>query len=184
MIIADGGVGIEENLNVGGVLNVVNSFSAAGATVNGNLVVTGTFTPILYDSMETDITATDTLTNGGCYIVKPSAAATTITLPTPSAGIRFKFIVENNGQNVIIQTNHASLYDFRGYAFVTDTNNNTTTTYKANDSTHDHLKLLTVGVGNNYTGGIIEMTGVDATHWFVEAKLFTSDAPVDPWATS
>ena len=162
-----GGVGIAGNLNVG-----------------GNLVVTGTFTPILYDNMETDITSNISLTSGGCYIVKPSAASTTVSLPTPSTGIRFKFIVQNNSQNVIIESPGES---YRGYAFVTDTDNNTTTIYKANGNTpgpsaHDHLNLFS---GNAYTGGIIEMTGIDTNYWFVEAKLFTSGIGFSsPWATS
>ena len=66
---------------------------------------------------------------------------------------------------------------------MTDTSNNTTQHYKAITNA-THLELLN---NDNYTGGIIEMVCMASTtsgYWFVEAQLFTDDAPEDPWKTN
>ena len=154
----------------------------------------GLIAPLYYQTATNDITLNTGLTftttdPNQVYLVKPGSGATTITLPNQSSmnnkfGYRFKFIVENNSQNVIIQTENgtASLI-FKGYAFVTDTSNNTTQHYKAITNA-THLELLN---NDNYTGGIIEMVCMASTtsgYWFVEAQLFTDDAPEDPWKTN
>ena len=162
---------------------------------DGSIHAEGTLiAPLYYQTAANDITSNtavnfSTTDPNQVILVKPSSAQTTITLPNQSTmtnkqGYRFKFIVENNSQNVIIETETSSAsLTFKGYAFVTDTENHTTQHYKAiNNATH--LELLN---GDNYTGGIIEMVCMASTtsgYWFVEAQLFTDDAPADPWKTN
>ena len=161
----------------------------AGANItinngNGSIEIStaaGISEPSPYSSTTSKNNENFTAADGDCYLCTFDGPATyTCTLPTPSAGKKIKIILDNDDHNsgnttiFKIVTDDTDNEKMAGYAYYSATFGTgggnlqrVRQMYAANGTNHD---TFTVGRRN---GGIIEISGLNSTTWFVEADLTT-----------
>ena len=158
---------------------------------SGNVSGTGTMkmtgaTNFVKD-YESITTATKTLTaaDSGTVYGFNKADGIVVTLPTPAAGIHYKFLVETTftsaGQIKTATTDGTD--GFLGTAFVFDTGEIGETDNFHPAASNDVIDLGAVEQGW-LTGGFIRLTGVNTTTWFVEAFLMGDGTLVTPFTDS
>jgi len=152
---------------------------------SGTLKLTGAAN-ILSD-YESITAATKTLTSAdtGTVFGFNRAAGIVVTLPTPAAGIIYKFLVETTftGAGQIKTATTDGTDGFLGTAFLFDTGEIGETDNFHPASSNDVIDLGAVEQGW-LTGGFITLTGVNTTTWFVEAFLMGDGTLATPFTDS
>jgi hypothetical protein len=169
----------------GAVTNNFDIDSSGNVSGSGTLKLTGAANILSdYESI-TDATKTLTSADTGTVYGFNRAAGIVVTLPTPAAGIVYKFLVETTftGAGQIKTATTDGTDGFLGTAFLFDTGEIGETDNFHPASSNDVIDLGAVEQGW-LTGGFITMTGVNTTTWFVEAFLMGDGTLATPFTDS
>ena len=137
-----------------------------------------------YESL-TAATKTVTAADSGTVYGFNRAGGCVVTLPTPAAGVHYKFLVETTftGVGAIKTATTDGTDGFLGTAFVFDTGEIGET-----DNFHPAASNDVIDLGSDeqgrLTGGFITLTGVNTTTWFVEAFLMGDGTLATPFTDS
>ena len=137
-----------------------------------------------YESL-TAATKTVTAADSGTVYGFNRAGGCVVTLPTPAAGVHYKFLVETTftGVGQIKTATTDGTDGFLGTAFVFDTGEIGET-----DNFHPAASNDVIDLGSDeqgrLTGGFITLTGVNTTTWFVEAFLMGDGTLATPFTDS
>ena len=169
----------------GAVTNNFDVDSSGNVSGSGTLKLTGAANILVdYESI-TDATKTITSADSGTVYGFNRAAGIVVTLPTPAAGITYKFLVETTftGAGQIKTATTDGTDGFLGTAFLFDTGEIGETDNFHASSSNDIIDLGAVEQGW-LTGGWINLTGVNTTTWFVEAFLMGDGTLATPFVDS
>ena len=169
----------------GAVTNNFDIDSSGNVSGTGTLKLTGAANILSdYESI-TDATKTLTSADTGTTYGFNRAAGIVVTLPTPAAGIVYKFLVETTftGAGQIKTATTDGTDGFLGTAFLFDTGEIGETDNFHPASSNDVIDLGEVEQGW-LTGGFIRLTGVNTTTWFVEAFLMGDGTLATPFTDS
>ena len=176
---------ITKTAGTGATTNYFDVASSGNVSGSGTLKLTGAAN-ILSD-YESITAATKTLTSAdtGTVFGFNRAAGIVVTLPTPAAGIVYKFLVETTftGAGQIKTATTDGTDGFLGTAFLFDTGEIGETDNFHPASSNDIIDLGAVEQGW-LTGGFITLTGVNTTTWFVEAFLMGDGTLATPFVDS
>jgi len=154
-------------------------------STSGTLKVTGA-TNLLSD-YESITAATKTLTaaDSGTVYGFNRAAGIVVTLPTPAAGITYTFFVETTftGAGQIKTATTDGTDGFLGNLTMYDTGQVGETDNFQPTASDDIIDLGEVEQGW-LTGGIIRLTGVNTTTWFVDGTLMGDGTLATPFVAS
>ena len=129
-------------------------------------------TPVVLDDANTSLTAAD---NAGRVNIIPDVTGNRIyTLPSPSAGLHFKFIyggVAADASNPIISTGADANFISRGGVTFHDIDGNTTASVFPNGSSNSKL---TVNVPESIE---INFIALDSTNWAIWGVIAADTAP-------
>lgn len=187
---------IEERLPVVKIQNGINTQlpvnvnNAGGVTVTGPLTVTGATTlngsVVGGTANVVDVTtATTTLTaaQSGSVVLLDRAAGTTVTLPAPSAGLNYTFVVKTtvtSGADKVITD--ATTTFIQGY-LVVPVAAGTSTYFYGDGST-----IRSINLNGSTTGGLLggsfSLVCIDGTQWQVQGAVEGSGTVATPFATS
>ena len=159
--------------------------SSGNVSGSGTLKLTGAANILVdYESI-TDATKTITSADSGTVYGFNRAAGIVVTLPTPAAGITYKFLVETTftGAGQIKTATTDGTDGFLGTAFLFDTGEIGETDNFHPASSNDIIDLGEAEQGW-LTGGWINLTGVNTTTWFVEAFLMGDGTLATPFVDS
>ena len=159
--------------------------SSGNVSGSGTLKLTGAANILVdYESI-TDATKTITSADSGTVYGFNRAAGIVVTLPTPAAGITYKFLVETTftGAGQIKTATTYGTDGFLGTAFLFDTGEIGETDNFHPASSNDIIDLGEAEQGW-LTGGWINLTGVNTTTWFVEAFLMGDGTLATPFVDS
>lgn len=127
-------------------------------------------------------TATLTAAQSGAIVLFDRAAGITYTLPPPSAGLNFVFIVTvsvtSNNHKVITDATTTFLL-----GSVYDTVGATGTQFIANGTTHRALTQNGTTTGG-LLGSVVAFYCTDSTHWCADGVVLGSGTVATPFATS
>tara|TARA_B100000902_G_scaffold119634_1_gene120050 strand:- start:1200 stop:1745 length:546 start_codon:yes stop_codon:yes gene_type:complete len=128
-------------------------------------------TVVIADTASVSITAA---TNGGRTNVMPDTSQnTTLTLPTPSAGLSFRFIYGGAAADAtdhIIKTTGNTLY-FKGALLHADSDGNTNATVFSDGNSNS---ILTIATPNSY---VIDIVGHSSTVYYISGFVSDVTAP-------
>ena len=118
-------------------------------------------------------------THAGRYCIIPNVAATcTYTLPTPIAGMTFRFIgptllAAADGNSVVIQSGSGNSIFFTGQVVHHDTDNTSQTTavIYSDQNSNETLTMALPGAVN------LTLVGVSATIWHIAGSVASATAP-------
>jgi len=151
----------------------------------GTMKMTGATNSVkAYESL-TAATKTITAADSGTVYGFNRAGGCVVTLPTPAAGVHYKFLVETTftGVGAIKTATTDGTDGFLGTAFVFDTGEIGET-----DNFHPAASNDVIDLGSDeqgrLTGGFITLTGVNTTTWFVEAFLMGDGTLATPFTDS
>jgi len=151
----------------------------------GTMKMTGATNSVkAYESL-TAATKTVTAADSGTVYGFNRAGGCVVTLPTPAAGVHYKFLVETTftGVGQIKTATTDGTDGFLGTAFVFDTGEIGET-----DNFHPAASNDVIDLGSDeqgrLTGGFITLTGVNTTTWFVEAFLMGDGTLATPFTDS
>jgi len=180
--------GFEQITKTAGTGATTNNFdvdSSGNVSGTGTLKLTGAANILSdYESI-TDATKTLTSADTGTVFGFNRAGGIVVTLPTPAAGIIYKFLVETTftGAGQIKTATTDGTDGFLGTAFLFDTGEIGETDNFHPASSNDIIDLGEVEQGW-LTGGFITLTGVNTTTWFVEAFLMGDGTLATPFVDS
>jgi len=154
-----------------GFIDVTKNTSTGAITTNFTLGSSGLLaTPVALSDANTTLSAT---VHGGRTLVIPNLAAEkTYTLPSPVAGLSFKFIYGGSAadvQNAVISTGSDTNFYIGGVSHL-DTNADNVAVY-ANGSSNSKLTLTQQGVME------INVLAKDATNWYIWGYMTGAAAP-------
>jgi len=174
-IIVDGGVGISENLNIGGTFSVGSGFSVNGIsgdlTVNGNLTVNGTTTTINSTEMTVDdinivlgaaASPTDASANLGGITLKGTTDKTLVWVDATDSWTSSEHLDLANTKVYKVATNEVLSADtlFSGQTTVSLAPTGSSITVGVDNSGTLNLRNATVDVNYDLdVGGITNLTG-------------------------
>ena len=146
--------------------------SSGNLSTSGSLSFTGTsgvlITPVLLADADANITAA---THGGRTNVVPALGGNrTLTLPTPTAGMYFKFIyggAAEEAENLIIDTGADANFFIGGVTHITGT----PASIYADGNSNSILTLTDFGLMD------INILGKDGTNWYIWGSQQGADAP-------
>ena len=152
---------------------------------SGNITTTGTIAGLTpYESI-TAATKAVVATDTGKLFGLNRAGGITVTLPTPAAGLTFKFAVETTftGTGQIKTATTDGTDGFVGYAILSDpaTAQDTNTFIPA--ASNDVVDLGSDEQGR-LAGGVVKFTGVNTTTYLVEAVLIGDGTLATPFTDS
>ena len=128
-------------------------------------------TVVIADTASVSLTAA---TNGGRTNVMPDTSQnTTLTLPTPSAGLSFRFIYGGAAADAtdhIIKTTGNTLY-FKGALLHADSDGNTNATVFSDGNSNS---ILTIATPNSY---VIDIVGHSSTVYYISGFVADNTAP-------
>ena len=195
------GINTKKNVTVGGSANFDASGStgtfktSTGATTIGGATTfnssvtftsapTGPRTSNVVDM--TSATVSPTASQSGSTFLFDRAAGVTVTLPTPVAGIAYRFIVVTT-----VTSNSYKIITNAGTTFVTgsilaSSDNLASKSFIGDGATH--VAITQAAASSNATGGIIgsvlDLVCVTSTLWEAYGSIVASATPTTPWATS
>jgi hypothetical protein len=154
-----------------GFIDVTKNADTGAFTTNFTLGSSGLLaTPVALSDANT--TLSDTVHGGRTLIIPNLAAEKTYTLPSPVAGLSFKFIYGGaaaDAQNSIISTGADANFFIGGVSHL-DTNADNVAVY-ANGSSNSKLTLTQQGVME------INVLAKDATNWYIWGYMTGAAAP-------
>jgi hypothetical protein len=176
---------ITKNSSTGAVTTNFDIDTSGNISGTGTSKLTGATNFVKDYASITTATLTLTAADSGTVYGFNKADGIVVTLPTPAAGIHYKFLVETTftsaGQIKTATTDGTD--GFLGTAFVFDTGEIGETDNFHPASSNDVIDLGAVEQGW-LTGGFINLTGVNTTTWFVEAFLMGDGTLATPFTDS
>ena len=137
--------------------------------------------PELYPNGFSAKTADFTAADGYIYLVTKLDGCA-ITLPAPTHGARIKIVIGAVTSNNHVMTGDATTTLYEGYALLADTADGTAaqhTVFAADESNDDAFTMNGTTTGN---GGVIELVGLSAARWKIEASIFASGTIATPFS--
>ena len=137
--------------------------------------------PDLYPNGFSAKTAGFTAEDGYVYLVTKLDGCA-IVLPAPTLGARIKIVIGAASSNTHTITCDATTTLFEGYAILGDDIDGTIAhhaVFAADESNDDVLTMNGTTTGN---GGTIELVGLSANRWKIEAVLYASGTIATPFA--
>ena len=137
--------------------------------------------PELYPNGFSAKTADFTAADGYIYLVTKLDGCA-ITLPAPTHGARIKIVIGAVTSNNHVMTCNATTTLYEGYALLADTADGTAaqhTVFAADESNDDAFTMNGTTTGN---GGVIELVGLSASRWKIEASIFASGTIATPFS--
>lgn len=170
--------------DMGGLNLTVNSIKYASKQGLTNSAVPNIPIQRKVSVLTTDATKTLTAADSGALIVLNKADGITVTLPTPSVGLTFDFVIRTTltSSNYKIITNSASVF-LVGSIFSSVTATPTMTVRTADGSTHVALTMNGTTTGG-YIGTTLRFVCTSATQWEVSGFLPNTGSVATPFATS
>ena len=135
----------------------------------------------LYPNGFSAITADFTAADGYVYLVTKLDGCA-ITLPAPTHGARIKIVIGAVTSNNHVMTCDATTTLYEGYALLGDTADGTAaqhTVFAADESNDDAFTMNGTTTGN---GGVIELVGLSASRWKIEAQIYASGTIATPFS--
>lgn len=175
--------GINTNLPV--TLNTSSSTLTVGGTltVTGNTTLSGTATVKFPVIDVTASTLTLTAAQTGSVVLLDRAAGTTITLPAPSVGLWYRFVVPTS-----VTSNSYKIITDAGTTFVLGQLDVTVSTGTAKLFFGDGATHVSINGNGTTTGGLagsqFDLTCITSTLWNVEGTWNGSGTVATPFATS
>ena len=154
-----------------GFQDITKNTTTGAITTNFTLGSSGLLaTPVALSDANTTLSAT---VHGGRTLVIPNLAAEkTYTLPSPAAGLYFKFVyggAANDAQNAIISTGADANFFIGGLTHL-DIGDDNANVY-ANGSSNSKVTLGQIGVME------INVLAKDATNWYIWGNICSAAAP-------
>ena len=137
--------------------------------------------PDLYPNGFSAKTAGFTAEAGYIYLVTDLDGCA-IVLPAPTLGARIKIVIGAVTSNNHVMTCDATTTLYEGYAILNDMIDGTAaqhTVFAADESNDDAITMSGTTTGN---GGTIELVGLSASRWKIEAVLYASGTIATPFA--
>ena len=137
--------------------------------------------PDLYPNGFSAKTADFTAEAGYIYLVTKLDGCA-ITLPAPTQGARIKIVIGAVTSNTHTITCDATTTLYEGYAILNDMIDGTAaqhTVFAADESNDDVITMSGTTTGN---GGVIELVGLSASRWHVEAQINASGTIATPFS--
>ena len=137
--------------------------------------------PELYPNGFSAKTADFTAADGYIYLVTKLDGCA-ITLPAPTHGARIKIVIGAVTSNNHVMTCDATTTLYEGYALLADTADGTAaqhTVFAADESNDD---AFTMNGTTTCNGGVIELVGLSASRWKIEASIFASGTIATPFS--
>ena len=137
--------------------------------------------PDLYPNGFSAKTADFTAADGYVYLVTKLDGCA-ITLPAPTHGARIKIVIGAVTSNNHVMTCDATTTLYEGYALLGDTTDGTAaqhTVFAADESNDDAFTMNGTTTGN---GGVIELVGLSASRWKIEAQIYASGTIATPFS--
>jgi len=180
--------GFEQIRKASGTGTVTTNFdidSSGNVSGTGTMKMTGATNLLKAYTSITDATYTVTTAMSGTTFGFNRAAGIVATLPTPAAGLTYTFLVETTftGAGQIKTATTDGTDGFLGTAFLFDTGQIGETDNFHPTSSNDVIDLGAVEQGW-LTGGIIKLTGVNTTTWWVDAHLMGDGTLATPFTDS
>jgi len=176
---------ISKTAGTGAVTTNFDIDSSGNITGTGTSKMTGATNIVVPYTSITDATYTVTTAMSGTTFGFNRAAGIVVTLPAPAAGLNYTFLVETTftgaGQIKTAETDGTD--GFLGTAFLYDTGEIGETDNFHAGSSNDVIDLGAVEQGW-LTGGIIKLTGVNTTTWWVDAHLMGDGTLATPFTDS
>ena len=137
--------------------------------------------PELYPNGFSAKTADFTAADGYVYLVTKLDGCA-ITLPAPTHGARIKIVIGAASSNTHTITSDASTTLYEGYALLGDDIDGTIAHHAVFAADESNDRILTMSGTTTGNGGTIELTGLSASRWKIEAMLFASGAVATPFS--
>lgn len=176
---------ISKNSTTGAITTNFDIDSSGNITGTGTSKMTGATNIVVPYTSITDATYTVTTAMSGTTFGFNRAAGIVVTLPTPAAGLNYKFLVETtfSGAGQIKTATTDGTDGFLGTAFLFDTGEIGETDNFHPAASNDVIDLGAIEQGW-LTGGWINLTGVNTTTWWVEAWLMGDGTLATPFTDS
>lgn len=176
---------ITKSSTTGAITTNFDIDSSGNITGTGTSKITGATNIVVPYTSITDATYTVTTAMSGTTFGFNRAAGIVVTLPTPAAGLNYKFLVETtfSGAGQIKTATTDGTDGFLGTAFLFDTGEIGETDNFHPAASNDVIDLGAIEQGW-LTGGWINLTGVNTTTWWVEAWLMGDGTLATPFTDS
>ena len=176
---------ITKSSTTGAITTNFDIDSSGNITGTGTSKMTGASNIVVPYTSITDATYTVTAAMSGTTFGFNRAAGIVATLPTPAAGLNYKFLVETtfSGAGQIKTATTDGTDGFLGTAFLFDTGEIGETDNFHPAASNDVIDLGAIEQGW-LTGGWINLTGVNTTTWWVEAWLMGDGTLATPFTDS
>tara|TARA_Y100000361_G_scaffold142088_1_gene147782 strand:- start:1263 stop:1847 length:585 start_codon:yes stop_codon:yes gene_type:complete len=176
---------ISKDSTTGAITTNFDIDSSGNITGTGTSKMTGATNIVVPYTSITDATYTVTTAMSGTTFGFNRAAGIVVTLPTPAAGLNYKFLVETtfSGAGQIKTATTDGTDGFLGTAFLFDTGEIGETDNFHPAASNDVIDLGAIEQGW-LTGGWINLTGVNTTTWWVEAWLMGDGTLATPFTDS
>ena len=176
---------ISKSSTTGAITTNFDIDSSGNITGTGTSKMTGATNIVVPYTSITDATYTVTTAMSGTTFGFNRAAGIVVTLPTPAAGLNYKFLVETtfSGAGQIKTATTDGTDGFLGTAFLFDTGEIGETDNFHPAASNDVIDLGAIEQGW-LTGGWINLTGVNTTTWWVEAWLMGDGTLATPFTDS
>tara|TARA_Y100000401_G_C8294137_1_gene210364 strand:- start:459 stop:1043 length:585 start_codon:yes stop_codon:yes gene_type:complete len=176
---------ISKDSTTGAITTNFDIDSSGNITGTGTSKMTGATNIVVPYTSITDATYTVTTAMSGTTFGFNRAAGIVVTLPTPAAGLNYRFLVETtfSGAGQIKTATTDGTDGFLGTAFLFDTGEIGETDNFHPAASNDVIDLGAIEQGW-LTGGWINLTGVNTTTWWVEAWLMGDGTLATPFTDS
>tara|TARA_Y100001938_G_scaffold149577_1_gene236865 strand:- start:268 stop:852 length:585 start_codon:yes stop_codon:yes gene_type:complete len=176
---------ITKSSTTGAITTNFDIDSSGNITGTGTSKMTGATNIVVPYTSITDATYTVTTAMSGTTFGFNRAAGIVVTLPTPAAGLNYKFLVETtfSGAGQIKTATTDGTDGFLGTAFLFDTGEIGETDNFHPAASNDVIDLGAIEQGW-LTGGWVNLTGVNTTTWWVEAWLMGDGTLATPFTDS
>lgn len=179
--IMDQGLLTDENTTLGGTLAVTGASTFTGAAqFNGAVTFAGAVGGGLYPIVSATTNATLTTAQAGATVLFNSTTGVQVTLPSPTAGLCYDFVVQQTpgtGTHGIV-TSSGSV--FLGGGLTISVTNGSTATFVANPASTTKVNLNGTTTGGT-TGTWFRATCISSTVWMVNGFLTGSSTLATPF---
>ena len=137
--------------------------------------------PELYPNGFSAKTADFTAADGYIYLVTKLDGCA-ITLPAPTHGARIKIVIGAVTSNNHVMTCDATTTLYEGYALLADTADGTAAQHTVFAADESNDRILTMSGTTTGNGGVIELVGLSASRWKIEAQINASGTIATPFS--
>lgn len=181
-VVREDGLNTNKNVNVGINGSSANLWVAGNVSIGGSLAVTGPITETTNIATLSAATAAPSAAQSGTTFLLNRAGGITVTLPAPTVGLRYTFVVITS----VTATAYKVITDV-GTTLLQGVVVGATTTASAFESVVGSANI-SVTMNGSTTGGLvgtqISFTCISSTLWQVTGTNFGSGSPATPFANT